>query len=433
MVMLTTNSTRTVRGDSRPKYRLSGISTEAYRCFSRSQTVELRPLTLFYGRNNAGKSALLRLFPTIADSVEDGATSPLDLRRTAGPDVGFLDALNREAELKRIGLTLDWVAEDRGIVRDSFELRYVDEASRVIVDEVVVRDGEDRAQLRLKAQPFSGESSYTLSVAQGAEKDIAVDFCGLVPDVHEDVPPLQELKHRLLGLRHRIHWLQSFRTRLPRLVSNTGSNIRALQPDGQDAAQAILTNDQVRQAVTAWYARPEVGRRLEIKEVGNRIYRIFLNPENGPLDNIDLLDTGEGMVQVLPVLVAVALAQTQGKGAILALEEPESHLHGDAQQALAFHLASIAGSPTPPTIIAETHSRLLLLGIQLAIAKGRLQPEHCCLYWVDQETSGESALTKVELDRHGRPTGGWPTTAFEEDQLLARQLLDQQLQGGAFD
>ena len=32
--------------------------------------------------------------------------------------------------------------------------------------------------------------------------------------------------------------------------------------------------------------------------------------------------------------------------------------------------------------------------------------------WVDQETSGESTVTKIELDRYGRPTGGWPTNTF---------------------
>ena len=31
--------------------------------------------------------------------------------------------------------------------------------------------------------------------------------------------------------------------------------------------------------------------------IGNHIYRIFLNPEHGPLDNIDLPDTGEGKVR----------------------------------------------------------------------------------------------------------------------------------------
>ena len=321
----------------------------------------MRPLTLIYGHNNVGKSALLRLFPTVADSVEDGATSLLDLRRTAGSEVGFLDVLNRDAELKRIRLALRWIAEDGCVLSDSFTLRYMHEISRVIVEEAVVRDGEDSVLLTLKAQPLSDESIYTLLIHQAAEQDIPMEFRGLVPDDREEVPPIKELRQRLLGLRHHIHWLKSLRTRLPRLVSKTGSNIRALQPDGQDAAQAILTNDRVRGTVAAWYARPEVGRRLEIREIGNHIYRIFLNPEHGPLDNIDLPDTGEGMVQVLPVLVAAALAQAQGKGTILTLEETESHLHGDAQQALASHLASIAGSPTAPTIVAETHSRLLIV------------------------------------------------------------------------
>lgn len=37
------------------------IRVQQYRCFQEEQTLLLRPLTLVFGQNNAGKSALLRL------------------------------------------------------------------------------------------------------------------------------------------------------------------------------------------------------------------------------------------------------------------------------------------------------------------------------------------------------------------------------------
>jgi len=40
--------------------------------------------------------------------------------------------------------------------------------------------------------------------------------------------------------------------------------------------------------------------------------------------------------------------------------------------------------------------------------------------------------TPVDIDQYGRPLQGWPQAAFEEDQALARRLLNQQLQDGAF-
>jgi predicted ATPase len=107
-------------------------------------------------------------------------------------------------------------------------------------------------------------------------------------------------------------------------------------------------------------------------------------------------------------------------------------LHANAQQALADHLCEIAAGISAPTIVVETHSRVLMLGVQLAISEGRLPPDRVRAYWIDQEPTGESIATPVDFDRHGRPLGGWPQAAFDEDQALARRLLDRQLQGGAF-
>jgi hypothetical protein len=74
-----------------------------------------------------------------------------------------------------------------------------------------------------------------------------------------------------------------------------------------------------------------------------------------------------------------------------------------------------------------------MLGVQLALAEGHLPPDRVRAYWIDQEPTGESIATPVDFDRHGRPLKGWPQAAFDEDQALARRLLDRQLQGGAFD
>jgi predicted ATPase len=228
--------------------------------------------------------------------------------------------------------------------------------------------------------------------------------------------------------------MRSVRTRWPRLITKTGRRFGLLDADGANAAEAVVTDPAVFDDVAAWYARPEIDRHLELADVavGQPIHRLLLNPSSGPLRDIDLLDTGEGMIQVLPVLVAAALARVRGDAGILAVEEPESHLHANAQQALADHLCEMAAGANAPTIIVETHSRVLMLGVQLALAEGRLPPGRVRAFWIDQEPTGESVATPVDFDQYGRPLKGWPQAAFDEDQALARRLLDQQLQDGAF-
>lgn len=58
--------------------RLRAITLENYRCFRDPFRLELRPLTLLYGWNNAGKSTAARLIRLLRDSLDANARAPLD-------------------------------------------------------------------------------------------------------------------------------------------------------------------------------------------------------------------------------------------------------------------------------------------------------------------------------------------------------------------
>lgn len=413
---------------------LTGISAVGYRSFSQPLDIELRPLTLLYGRNNAGKSAILRLLPIIKASIAEEASSPFDIAAVAGSGASFLDAICQRSDHKRIELTLRWTEDEKTgkTRRDRFQLKWIDELDQVVVSQLSIFGPDDRLELQIVAEPYPDQEDYRQTCEGDDCPIIRPGFVGLVPASDTDNEVLDALRERLIGLRRGIQWLKSVRARWDRLVTKSGSHHRALEPDGSNAAEVLLTDKRVQREVAGWYQRPEIGRRIELPEQLPRQHRILLNPMSEAL-RIDLLDTGEGMIQVLPVLVAGSLAQAKGRNGLLAIEEPESHLHGNAQQALAAHFCAIAASAEPPMILAETHSRILMLGVQLAIAEGRIPPERVRCYWIDQEATGESTVTSVDFDRYGRPIQGWPTAAFEEDQTLARRLLDQQLQSGAYD
>ncbi|MEM9459948.1 MAG: hypothetical protein AAGF11_37580 [Myxococcota bacterium] len=91
--------------------RLKAVSVRHYRCFAQEFRLELRPLTLIYGRDNAGKSAAVRLIGLLADSVRDSARAPLDFGGEAGGGASFDDILWKgipEDERPIIWLTLEW-------------------------------------------------------------------------------------------------------------------------------------------------------------------------------------------------------------------------------------------------------------------------------------------------------------------------------------
>src|SRR5262245_32693289 len=87
--------------------RLAGVSVENYRSFVDATSIELRPLTLLFGYNSAGKSAALRVLPLVAASTEPKQVAPLALDTDAARGASFKDLLSRQSSSPtlRLGLT----------------------------------------------------------------------------------------------------------------------------------------------------------------------------------------------------------------------------------------------------------------------------------------------------------------------------------------
>jgi len=87
------------------------------------------------------------------------------------------------------------------------------------------------------------------------------------------------------------------------------------------------------------------------------------------------------------------------------IEQPEIHLHPRAQTAMAQVLADAAMRGV--RVVAETHSSLLLLGIQTLVAEGKLPPELVKLHWFTRGEDGTTTIKSADLDEGGA-FGDWP-------------------------
>ncbi|MCX2201376.1 AAA family ATPase [Pantoea agglomerans] len=56
---------------------LKGIGVKNLRSFENYAYSELKPLTVYLGRNSSGKSSLIRLFPLLRQSVQETTTGPI--------------------------------------------------------------------------------------------------------------------------------------------------------------------------------------------------------------------------------------------------------------------------------------------------------------------------------------------------------------------
>lgn len=400
--------------------RLSAITVENYRCFREPFTLELRPLTLVYGWNNAGKSTAVRLIRLLGDSVEDSARAPLDpLGDMTYRDLVWRPAITKPGPLR---FSLEWSqGEPR---RATWRLDFDRETERMYVRELELF-ATDGSSTRLLANRAVRDSYDLYRGNSEPAEGITVRFTGLLPDDQKWSTPLRD---RLRVLRGNCRWLSGDRIKPPRSLQAGKPPPREIAANGEGATELLLSDPELLAAVQPWYAR--LGRILT-RNVQERTARLLLSPRNAGFE-VDLVDTGSGMSQVLPVLTALATAQASsraGQDTLLAVEEPESQLHPDAQRALADWLCDAVAREPAPHLVLETHSRILILAVQVAVATGKLRPDQVAIYWLDQREDGSTSWEMVALDCKGRPGGGWPRDVFADELELADILSEQQLAG----
>jgi hypothetical protein len=144
-------------------------------------------------------------------------------------------------------------------------------------------------------------------------------------------------------------------------------------------------------------------RRLNDASIELLVGRTQHAQQGGANDVVSVADVGFGVSQTLPVLVALLTARP---GQIVYLEQPEIHLHPRAQLALADILVEAASRGV--RVVAETHSSLVIRGIQTAVAEQRLSAHNLSFNWFGRDAvTGFQTITTAEIDKAGR-FGDWP-------------------------
>lgn len=140
---------------------------------------------------------------------------------------------------------------------------------------------------------------------------------------------------------------------------------------------------------------------------------------NNSSDCVNIADVGFGVSQTIPVLVALIGAK---KGQPVYIEQPELHLHPKAQFKLASMIASAVNRGV--RVIIETHSSILIRGIQIAVVEKQLDHKKVSLNWFTQDQeSGETKVDKATLDELGA-FGDWPEDFDETSLTVEKMYLD---------
>lgn len=130
-------------------------------------------------------------------------------------------------------------------------------------------------------------------------------------------------------------------------------------------------------------------------------------------------DVGIGISQMVPVLVH-ALAS---RGKLIAIEQPEIHLHPALQTKLGDVFIESALGPNRNQFLIETHSEHLILRVMRRIretarnslpeGKPAIRPDDVAVLYVQPGENG-STVQELRIDEQGRFVDNWPQGFFEE-------------------
>lgn len=148
-------------------------------------------------------------------------------------------------------------------------------------------------------------------------------------------------------------------------------------------------------------------------QVEIQVGRTPLALQGGAWDLVSIADVGFGVSQVLPLLVALRVAQ---RGQLIFVEQPEIHLHPRAQIALGEIIGAAVARGV--RVVVETHSDVLLLALQTLVAREKLKPEDVRFHWFSRDSEGFTEVSTADLDAAGS-FGEWPED-FADVQLRAR-------------
>lgn len=365
---------------------VSKIRFKNFKLFKNWQELEIKPITVVIGKNNTGKSAILKLPTMISESLKGEISEPISL----------------DSKIS-VGKKYEELFYNKEILADTIDFEISDEKEKL---EISIKGNNRGDNIEIK--------NYTLN-----EEEIKINKSNVKGFKHSKVK----------SLKLNFDYIDAFRE-FPEegYITNVNGKIENIGLSGLNAfkllAQYRKENSPLISKISNWFEANFEGWKIEINEIAASIEGFDFVLSNKKIKNINILNTGSGIRQVLPLIVRSFMPVEEET--LIIIEEPESHLHPAAHGNLAQRFVDSYLDNSSKRYLIETHSKNFILRLQALIAdpKVNFSNNDIAVYYVDyKEDEQLSVLERLEIDEEGE-FKKWPEEIFNEsykELLLLKQ------------
>ena len=302
---------------------ISQIDIMRYKGFKNTQ-IKFNDATLLLGANSGGKSSAIQ-----ALLLSDLAIETKQLKHNN------IDITNNKYNLNLYGF--DEILAD-GIREDDFEF--------------LLRDDKDR-NIRIKFLPTDDQNIVGVQVANATEKFFPEIIYLSAERSISSYQKMGNLDNLILGESNQY---------IGYIIEKGKKKLIYVDKERNYWENKETTFLDIQ--INEWLNYILPNNRVTAKDTGydNHISLMF-----GDKGNLHQTNIGYGISFVLPIIVAGLIAT---KGSSIIVENPELHLHPQAQSKMAMFLATIAAAGVQ--VIIETHSEHIVNGFRKAVIDGKV-------------------------------------------------------------
>ena len=413
------------------------LTIKNVRCFAEEQHFDIRPLTFLVGENSTGKTTVMSCFSIIYDCISRGGWYNPDFNQDPYSMGSFVD-IARKSNEKNSHQKMNF---ELGIVHDALNIKYNLHFKN---QEKIAEPMLNQAGINFKDMTFFSEKKNQKVIHTIKDKDDEILFQDSYTSDDMSLARMMMnprlirsfvLEERSVNQKEKIAFeawrklrsyeRQYFSEKIFSLAPIRSKPQRTYNPikeslssEGSEIPVTLLRLShqddiwkKIRKKLVDFGKSSGLFSDVEVKKYGSTGEPFQLQFQVRGIQS-NIIDTGYGISQILPLLVRLFTSDIQKKrypirkGTRFLLQQPEVHLHPKAQAELASLL--IQSAKINNSFLIETHSDYILDRVRIEIRKGNISHNHVSLIYLESTKNGVQAHN-ILFDKQGNlikvPTG----------------------------